>query len=192
LGAYDPTGGSASLKAQYKGLNSEDAITSNAFHKINGVTTGHNAAAEIPDPAMMIDGYIGTSPGIRSKFSSQSPSLLLVLCYAEVRCNNRRSAHVCVVDTYKMLNGVCHVPILIHVGLASGARRTRPLGGFAKPFLEEYLVHGVVSGAAISLYRTAKFVLILSRCIQRFTRIWLGIAHTCRKVRTQFSTCQDH
>ena len=72
---------------------------------------------------------------------------MLVLCYAEEKYNSRKSAHVCVVDTYKILNGVYHVPNLIHVGLASGDRRIRPLGGFAKLFPEEYLVHGVVSGA---------------------------------------------
>ena len=129
---------------KYKDLNTENAITPHAFMKINGVNRGHERASKIPDPKSMINGHIYTKKDIQSEFSSWSPSFLLVLCYAEQKFVKYQSAHVCVVDTYKIRNGVFHVPILINVGLVRRGHR-QEISSY-QPFPEEYLVHGVVSG----------------------------------------------
>lgn len=115
---------------------------------INGVITGHKSASKIPDPAAMINGHIDTDCDIRLEFSSWSPSLLIVLCIAELIDHRQQSAHICVLDTYKIRNGVYHFPNLIHAGLVTGKLRGKPVGGFTAPYPEEYLVHGVVSGPA--------------------------------------------
>ena len=80
---------------------------------------------------------------MRSEFSSWTPSLLLAICYTEQKFIDEHSAHICVIDTYKMRNGVYHVPDLFYVGLAN-ARVDSP--GRWSDFPEEYLVHGIVSG----------------------------------------------
>jgi hypothetical protein len=128
---------------KYKDLNTENAITPHAFIKIDGVNKGHESASKIPDPKRMINGHIYTETSIQSEFSSWSPSLLLVLCYAEQKFVRHQSAHVCVIDTYNMRNGVYHVPVLIQMGLAR--RRRRDISTW-KPYPQEYLVHGIVSG----------------------------------------------
>jgi hypothetical protein len=96
----------------------------------------------------MINGHLSSFSSIQSEFSSWSPSLLLALCPAEEKYNSYKSAHICVLDTYKIANGVYHVPNLIHVGLVREGRRSKPTGEFAMPYPEEYLVHGVVLGLA--------------------------------------------
>lgn len=141
--AFGPDSGGALVEEKYKDLNTEIAITPHAFLKINGISRGHESASKIPDPERMINGHLFGHSYIQSEFSSWAPSLLLVLCYAEQKFVQHESAHVCVIDTYKIRNGVFHVPILINVGLARrGHRKISP----CKPYPEEYLVHGVVSG----------------------------------------------
>jgi hypothetical protein len=142
--AYGPDSGGALEQKKYEDLNTENSITPHAFMEINGVNRGHEHASKIPNPERMINGHIHTTKDIQSEFSSWTPSLLLVLCYAEQKFVQHESAHVCVIDTYKIRNGVFHVPTLINVGLARKGRRRVILSG--DPFREEYLVHGVVSG----------------------------------------------
>lgn len=128
----------------------------------------------------MINGHIQTSPWIRPEFCSCSPSLLIVLCLAEQKYKeNHKSAHVCVIDTYNIQNGVYHVPNLIYVGLFTGERRLRPLwwvGGLML-YPEECLVHGVMSGPA--------FVALL------YGKIRDDILKVCPAIRNTWTWGQD-
>lgn len=118
-------------------LNSERKITPHAFV----IGRGHRDVAEIRNPKRMVEDHIGIRPGL-SEFSSWSPSLLLVLCYAEslYQLSSKVSSHVCIIDTEKVTNSAYSVPDIFEVGLTDSKQRGLCLS-------LEYLLHGVIKGA---------------------------------------------
>jgi hypothetical protein len=75
-----------------------------------------------------VEHYINTRPGL-SEFSSWSPSLLFVFCFAErlYRLNGNVTSHVCIIDKEKVKNSGWSVPEIFDIGIAASQQRNEIL-----------------------------------------------------------------